>query len=62
MGCLGNTRVGLEAPDGMVVFGFGRYQRATPLMAPAGNRFRVRFLEREIRSTEDHQALGTALE
>jgi len=45
-GYLGSTDAGLQAPDGMTVFGFGRTTNTTPLMAKAPNRFFIGFMER----------------
>lgn len=61
MGYLGNTPRGLDSPDGMVVFGFGRYLRASPLMSRENQRFRIAFIQQSIRNTDDHQALTDRL-
>ena len=61
MGCLGDTPQGLESGEGMVVFGFGREVDAKPLLQTP-NRFRVGFVEKAIRSPEDHHALAAELD
>jgi hypothetical protein len=52
---MGNTKEGRDAPDGMIVFGFGRQKGATPLMKETGVTFYMGFLERKIDSKEDHE-------
>lgn len=58
---MGNTREGLNSPDGMIVFGFGRYLTADPLMTRTPNRFRISFREQSIKTTKDHGQLVSAL-
>lgn len=53
---LGNSEKGLEAEDGMVVFGFGRKDGATPIFQEP-NSFIMGFYEKEIKTQEDHQIL-----
>ncbi len=57
MGYLGNSEKGLESDDGMVVFGFGRYRNAKPQMSRADNQFRIRFMEKRIQNSADHQMI-----
>jgi len=54
---LGNTEAGLDAPDGMVVFGFGRADGAQPLLTTP-NSFVVGFWESAIRDAAAHDQLG----
>ena len=54
---LGNTESGLDSPDGMTVFGFGRGPGADPLLQ--GNQcFIIGFYPEQIVDTEAHQRLG----
>jgi len=55
---MGNTRDGNLAPDGLVVFGFGREIGAKPIMTQTEVTFRVGFLERKIATAEDHEWAG----
>ena len=57
-GYLGNTREGLASPDGMVVFGFGRYERAAPQMTRVPQKFRIGFIEQAITDEAAHQQLA----
>lgn len=59
---LGSTPQGLESPDGMVVFGFGRGPGAQPLLKESGREFIVGFLEKRIKTAADHQALAEDIE
>ncbi len=52
---MGNTSEGRDAPDGMIVFGFGRQKGARPLMQEIGVTFYMGFLERKITSKKDHE-------
>jgi hypothetical protein len=61
MGYLGNSPAGLDSPDGMVVFGFGRYAGASPQMSMVPNRFSIGFREGRVRSRADHDALAAAI-
>lgn len=54
---LGAAPEGLEAPDGMVVFGFGRGPNAQPLMKEPGMEFIIGFLEKKVRTAADHETL-----
>lgn len=50
---LGNTEEGVNAPDGMVVFGFGRKENATPLLS-SPQVFEIGFYEQEIKDSKNH--------
>jgi len=54
---LGNTPDGIHAPDGMVVFGFGRIENAIPLMREQKQTFCIGFFEKKIQTAEDHLEL-----
>ncbi|MCO5351465.1 MAG: hypothetical protein M9913_11320 [Bryobacteraceae bacterium] len=56
-GVMGSTRAGLESPDGMVVFGFGRGKAATPLLRGAGRAFVIGFREGKVGSAAEHGVL-----
>jgi hypothetical protein len=58
---LGNTEAGLDSPDGMTVFGFGREQDATPLLKGPQS-FVVGLYPGRITSQEDHDRLKSYLE
>jgi hypothetical protein len=57
VGFLGADSAGLEAEEGMVVFGFGREKNATPLLE-GPSRFIVGFYPKKIEDPEDHSALA----
>lgn len=50
---MGSTSAGIDAPDGMVVFGFGRVG-AQPLMKGAGGKFVVGFIEDAVPDGDAH--------
>jgi hypothetical protein len=50
---MGNTPAGINSPDGMVVFGFGRVG-ALPLMKGAGGKFVVGFIEQAVPEAAAH--------
>jgi len=52
---MGNSSAGKDAEDGMVVFGFGRGTGAKSLMTAENVTFRLGFLERKIKTPEDHE-------
>jgi len=52
---MGSTAAGNDAPDGMVVFGFGRGKGAVPLMKAEKAVFRIGFIDRKIASPGDHE-------
>ena len=54
---LGNTEEGIGSPDGMVVFGFGRAEKATPLMQKINTRFCIGFFEKKIVDLTNGHAL-----
>jgi hypothetical protein len=57
---MGNTRDGLAAPDGMVVFGFGR-TGARPLMTGAGARFVVGLVESPVPDAAAHVQVASRI-
>ncbi|MBD3289680.1 hypothetical protein GF337_12815 [candidate division KSB1 bacterium] len=57
LGFLGATNAGLNAIDGMVVFGFGRNKRTKPLLEK-GNTFYFGFYESGVRSSDDYKNLS----
>jgi hypothetical protein len=57
---MGSTREGLAAPDGMVVFGFGR-TGARPLMTGAGARFVVGLIEATVPDAAAHARLASRI-
>jgi len=52
---LGASEEGIRAPEGMVVFGFGRTKDATALMKKENQNFIIGFVEKDIQSPEDHE-------
>lgn len=62
LGFLGNTDEGLNSPDGMVVFGFGRQKGATPLMTTTDNTFYVGFLNQIVSSATDHAEVSQRIQ
>lgn len=61
-GVMGAAREGLQARDGMTVFGFGRGREAKPLLREAGRTFSIGFFEQTIASPAQHAALAAALQ
>lgn len=60
---LGSSEGGAAtAPDGMVVFGFGRGPGTQPLLRGAGQRFTVGLLELGVASEKDHAAVAARIE
>jgi hypothetical protein len=60
---LGSSNRGSSlSPDGMVVFGFGRGPRTTPLLQGAGHRFTVALIESAASSPEDHRRIAEQVE
>ncbi|MEM8897333.1 MAG: hypothetical protein AAGC85_04480 [Bacteroidota bacterium] len=55
---LGNSKAGIASDDGMVVFGFGRAEGAKPLLT-SHLRFRIQFVEKAIRTEEDHAEIAS---
>lgn len=58
---MGSTAAGIDAPDGMVVFGFGR-AGARPLMTGAGERFVVGFIEQSVPDAAAHARVAHRIE
>ncbi len=58
---LGNTEKGLESPDGMTVFGFGRDTAATPLLT-GPRRFVIGMHPEKIVDPDGHQKLRNHVE
>ncbi len=61
-GVMGSSKAGLEAPDGMTVFGFGRARDAQPLLEGVPAVFLCGFSERKIRDARDHRRLARQIE
>jgi hypothetical protein len=60
---LGSSNGGAAtAPDGMVVFGFGRGPGTRPLFRGAGQRITVGLLDMQVASDADHAALAARIE
>lgn len=57
---MGSTDEANDAHEGMVVFGFGRAKGAKPLMTGT-NSFIIGFLEKKIKSEDDHQLVNEQL-
>ena len=60
-GYLGNTEAGTRAPDGMVVFGFGRADGAQPLLTRPRT-FTIGFIEENVTSPDVHRRVGEQIE
>ncbi len=58
---MGNTRQGINSPDGMVVFGFGRKANAQPLINKL-HTFIIGFVEQKVTSPDDHHSIQTIIE
>lgn len=58
---LGNTDAGMDSPDGMTVFGFGRDKAATPLLR-GNQRFILGWYPDQILDQHQHQELGAYLD
>lgn len=58
---LGNSEMGAESNDGMVVFGFGRADGAKPLLTDL-NTFYLGVMEQAIRNRSDHNLIRKHLE
>ncbi|GIU79643.1 MAG: hypothetical protein KatS3mg005_2881 [Bryobacteraceae bacterium] len=61
-GVMGASRPGLEAADGMTVFGFGRARDARPLLEEAPAVFLCGFFESRIRNAQDHRRIARHIE
>lgn len=55
---MGSTRAGLEAPDGMVVFGFGRGPGGKPQFRGAGQKFVLGLVEGAVKDSAAHAQLA----
>jgi hypothetical protein len=55
---MGNTSDGNDAPDGMIVFGFGRDKGTIALMREDDVTFYIGFLDKKITSEKDHKWAG----
>ena len=55
---LGNSEKGIESPDGMTVFGFGRRANAEPLLTETDNRFVFGFLRKRVKNESAHDAVA----
>ena len=60
-GYLGNTEAGTDAPDGMVVLGFGRAAGAKPLLT-VPHTFTIGFIEAAVTSPDVHRRVGEQIE
>jgi hypothetical protein len=58
---LGNTENGLDSPDGMTVFGFGRGPDAEPLLE-GSQCFILGFYPAQIVDVKDHHRLGSYIQ
>ena len=58
---LGNTEAGLESPDGMTVFGFGRDKDATPLLNGSQS-FVIGFYPEKIEDSPGHKKISIHIE
>ena len=59
-GYLGNAESGTKAPDGMVVFGFGRADGAQPLLTTP-HAFTVGFIEQAVTSPDVHRRVAAEI-
>jgi hypothetical protein len=60
-GVMGATKTGIDSPDGMTVFGFGRARESKTLMTAAPNTFTLGFYEKKIADARQHNALAQQL-
>jgi hypothetical protein len=58
---LGNTREGINSPNGMTVFGFGRGKETNPLLT-GPRKFLIGWYPDQIHSRKDHQKLANHIE
>ncbi len=58
---LGNSPAGVESPDGMVVFGFGRGPKGIEPLLSGENSFRIGLLERTGNDKNDYQSISKQL-
>jgi hypothetical protein len=59
---MGNTAAGLDSPDGMVVFGFGRGPGTSPRLKRLDLSFVIGFIERMARSSQEHDVIAAMIE
>jgi hypothetical protein len=59
---LGNTDQGLQSPDGMVVFGFGRGKKGIEPLLQGHQSFRIGLLESAGNTVTQYQAIGEQLD
>lgn len=55
LGFLGNSSQGIQAEDGMVVFGFGRQSDAQPQMTDPHNTFYFGFIKMRVKNQNSHE-------
>lgn len=58
LGFLGNSTIGVDSDDGMVVFGFGRQSDAQPQMTNPKNTFYIGFLKRKVKNFNGHESVA----
>ena len=56
LGFLGNSTLGIDSEDGMVVFGFGRQSNAQPQLTDPKNIFYIGFLKRRVKNINGHES------
>lgn len=61
MGYMGNTLDGIESPDGMVVFGFGRGPKTQALLS-GNHRFKIGFVPKKITKKNTYKSLKSRLQ
>lgn len=61
-GVMGSTKAGLDSPDGMTVFGFGRAHSAKPLLTAAGRSFTIGFIEQRAADAAGHAGVKARIE
>lgn len=55
---MGDSSKGVDADDGMVVFGFGRQGDAQPQMTDPHNTFYIGFLKRKVKNLNGHESVA----
>lgn len=58
---MGNTAARLDAPDGMIVFGFGRGKGGTKHLAGVGHRFTLGFVEEAVKDAAAHARVAATV-
>jgi hypothetical protein len=61
-GVMGATKAGIDSPDGMTVFGFGRARESKTLMTAAPNTFTLGFYEKKIMTEKQHAEFARRLQ